>query len=289
MVSIVVSSYKEQYFTSFETNVGKTIGLPYEIIKIDNPGLMGICEAYNKGARMAKYEILCFAHEDIEMVTPDWGRIIQRYFEQDTNLGVVGIAGSQYKSFAPSGWQPGMGDDFIHCNLLQAYTYSEKDTELIYMNPSKEKFPKVVCVDGVWFCTKKSIVLEHPFDEDTFQNFHCYDLDFSLSLFGKYDLRVTYDVLLKHYSEGNYGNPLWVEESIKLYRKWQHKAPFQIVSVPPKKSRSVELATFIGFISMMRHSKYSHRKIRQSLATRQFFKTLDLKNILKVYRSMISL
>lgn len=43
MVSIIISSYQEKFYSALEINIAKTIGIPYEIIKIDNLNLMGIC------------------------------------------------------------------------------------------------------------------------------------------------------------------------------------------------------------------------------------------------------
>lgn len=62
MLSIIISSYQPQFYSALEKNIAETIGIPYEIIKIDNPNLMGICEAYNKGASLSKYDYLLFVH-----------------------------------------------------------------------------------------------------------------------------------------------------------------------------------------------------------------------------------
>ena len=93
MISIIISSYQPEYFAALERNIAETVGVPYEIIKIDNPGLMGICEAYNKGAVQAAYPFLLFVHEDVEFVTKDWGKIlIEKYFHLP-NVGILGLAG----------------------------------------------------------------------------------------------------------------------------------------------------------------------------------------------------
>ena len=61
MLSIIISSYQDKFYSALEQNIAETIGIPHEIIKIDNPNLMGICEAYNKGALLSKYDyhLLC--------------------------------------------------------------------------------------------------------------------------------------------------------------------------------------------------------------------------------------
>ena len=52
MISIVISSYQPHFFAALEKNIVETIGVTYEIVQIYNPGTMGICEAYNKGANI---------------------------------------------------------------------------------------------------------------------------------------------------------------------------------------------------------------------------------------------
>lgn len=78
IISIIISSYQPNYFLALEKNIAETIGIPYEIIKIDNPNTMGICEAYNKGASKAQFENLLFIYEDILFQTKYWGRVIDK-------------------------------------------------------------------------------------------------------------------------------------------------------------------------------------------------------------------
>src|ERR1700744_2986719 len=108
MISIIVCSVNEELFRKFEKSVADNIGVEFEIIKIDNTGnRYGICEAYNKGAASAKFEYLCFAHEDILFRSDNWGQVLIKAFEGDEHIGVIGVAGSKYKSLAPSGWPTG--------------------------------------------------------------------------------------------------------------------------------------------------------------------------------------
>ena len=72
MLSIIISSYQPEFYLALEKNIAESIGIPYEIMKIDNPGIMGICEAYNRGAEKAQYDFLLFLHEDVLFETQDW-------------------------------------------------------------------------------------------------------------------------------------------------------------------------------------------------------------------------
>src|SRR4051812_42275498 len=105
MVSIIVSSVNETYFLQLSDNIKETIGINYEIIKIEKDiNQLGICYAYNKGAEKSVYPYLCFVHEDVKFVTSNWGRLIINHFESEPQIGLLGVAGNICKSRMSSIW-----------------------------------------------------------------------------------------------------------------------------------------------------------------------------------------
>jgi hypothetical protein len=95
MISVVIASANPGLLTNVITNIERTIGVDFEIISFENGnGERGICELYNIGAQRAKYDILCYMHEDLEIKTLDWGREVVRIFNQRQGVGVIGVAGS---------------------------------------------------------------------------------------------------------------------------------------------------------------------------------------------------
>ena len=105
MISIVICSANKEELGQVSENIRNTVGVVHEIIAIDNRTAgRGICEVYNEGARRARFDILCFMHEDIEMRTAGWGAKVLDIFNQNPQLGLLGIAGGGYKSLAPSSW-----------------------------------------------------------------------------------------------------------------------------------------------------------------------------------------
>lgn len=73
MISIIICSKNKDLLKDVSANIELTIGVPYEIIAIENnKGEFGICKAYNDGASKAKYDIFCFMHEDISFETQNW-------------------------------------------------------------------------------------------------------------------------------------------------------------------------------------------------------------------------
>ena len=74
MISVIISSAKKELVTQVTKNITDTIAVEFEIIAFDNSnGEKGICEIYNQGIKKARYDVLCFMHEDIAMITPGWG------------------------------------------------------------------------------------------------------------------------------------------------------------------------------------------------------------------------
>ncbi len=285
MISIIISSYKESYFDQLESNIRDTIGLPYEIIKIYNPGLMGLCEAYNKGASKACYEILCFAHEDINIKTLNWGKIVLDLFNDET-IGLLGVAGSKYKTYIPSGWSFMYADHTVSTcmNLLQNFKNSKKNTIHAYNNPGDGTTSQVAAIDGMWFCTRKKIVTDLHFDETTFKGFHGYDIDFSLQVFQRYQVLVTYEILIEHFSEGTF-NEIWMTEILKLHIKWKSGLPFSSVNVSKEWRQTEEYKALHYFIEQMNEYDVPLKNLFSFLLSNKIkaVKILGIKGFIKMY------
>ena len=255
MVSIIISSANENYLKAVLKNIEETIGITYEVITVSNTtGEKGICEIYNQSAQKAKYDLLCFMHEDIKIETEGWGSVVKNIFADNPDIGLIGIAGTGYKALSPSGWED-YGDINIYTHIIQSYKYSTNEPGIINKNPTNEKLPNVACVDGVWFCTTKTIALEFPFDEQLFKGFHCYDLDFSLSVGQKYKVAITYDILLNHFSEGNYDRT-WVDENLKFHKKWNKRLPLNVQGLTKKQSIKAEKETYRRFVAQLINFNY---------------------------------
>ena len=104
MISVIICSAYADRLEKVKQSIAATIGVPYELITTDNAvEKIGIRRAYNRSARAAKYDILCFMHDDLELLTMDWGKRVLQHFE-DPSLAMTGLAGSRYKSKTLSGW-----------------------------------------------------------------------------------------------------------------------------------------------------------------------------------------
>ncbi len=175
MISIVVCSLNKQYLDQLQQNVENTIGVDYELLFWDNKKEnKGICEVYNLMAKQARFSIICFLHEDILFQSIDWGRILLQHFQNDEEIGAIGLAGAKYKSAICSGWYTGIHE--VDCaNITHRYPWGD---QLISLSPDNKTIQEVVCLDGVFIAVRQDIWKKYRFDEENLKGFHFYDITF---------------------------------------------------------------------------------------------------------------
>lgn len=217
MLTIIISSYQSHLYERIEENIKLTCDVEYEILKIDNPGLMGISEAYNIGGRSAKNAYLLFIHEDILFRTSNWGSKLIKHLNVK-NVGVIGVAGSSYIPHVPSNWF--LTDcEFIHASFIQndklGKQYSERRLN-IYENKTK-----VFKLDGMFLAVRKDVFNGFQFNEKL-KGFHGYDTDFSLRVSKRYNNYVIDDIIIEHFSEGNSSFGEWINSHIYILKNTEH-------------------------------------------------------------------
>ncbi len=204
MISVVICSVKPELLEAVTRNIEATIGVPYQLIALDNrQANRGLCAVYNEGARRARHDLVCFMHEDVEFVEPDWGLRVINHFQDDDQLGAIGVAGARFKSRGPSGW---MTAGRAETNCMHLHQRHRDGTDnLFHLRPTDDERPRqpVCTLDGVWICTRRRVALELPFNE-ALPPFHFYDIDFALRVSRRYGVAVIYDVGLRHFSEGHF-------------------------------------------------------------------------------------
>ena len=120
MISCIVCSRSVDISTTLKENLAATIGCEYELIVVDNSkNNYSIFSAYNEGVRRANGDILCFMHEDICYYSPNWGDVVNNYFINSPDLGLLGILGSHYLAKCVCG----VGDS----SLLSAHYFVKSD------------------------------------------------------------------------------------------------------------------------------------------------------------------
>jgi GT2 family glycosyltransferase len=221
MISVIISTQDSVLLHRVSENIKETIGVEFEIIAIENKAQYSICEAYNIGVSKSKFPFLCFVHEDVLFKTKMWGDRLTSIMKNDTTIGLIGIAGTKFRSSYPSaiGQGPGLSR-FLRGNIYAWDNYKDFDKSV-----QQNEIDDVVCIDGVFMFSKKEVFKNCNFDEKLLTHFHGYDIDFSLQVFFQpYRVVVDRSVLLAHYSDGNYVGQNTIANR-KVGRKWMKKLP----------------------------------------------------------------
>ncbi len=268
MLSIIICSINPTLIKQVSKNIEETIGLPFEIITIDNQkDNYGICEAYNLGATKSKYEYLCFMHEDILFHTKDWGKKLVDHFA-DQQIGVIGVAGGVVKSaFHSSWWYNLPKTQEQRKNLIQ---HSKAGNKIDYKNPFNEKISDVLFVDGVFMACEKKIWKEYPFDSLNFPKFHFYDLDFSFNIYQKHRVIVIYDILIEHLSSGAYKAD-WIFSAEKFTEKWKPFFPLYLIEISDLEKKALEIDAIRFFRDVCIKQKLYKKAIKTIWHLRKIF------------------
>jgi len=226
MISIIICSRHTDISEELKVNIQATIGLEYELVIIDNSkNKYSIFQAYNEGVRRAKYPYLCFMHEDILYHTQDWGEKVVEHFK-DEKVGLIGTIGSHFLPKTPSGWYQSKVTS--GGGLVSVSKNGKIELERVgdYTHLKDQLSIEAVAIDGLWFCTPKSIFSIVYFDEQNFKGFHCYDLDICLQIRkAGFQVRIISDILLDHSTSTGKFPIEWVKNTLLFFNKWEKDLP----------------------------------------------------------------
>ena len=224
MISIIVCSIRPEQAKALEQNIAATIGVPHEFVAYDNRGTgKGICEVYNECAERAKYDLLCFVHEDVVFHTNGWGEILADRLTMP-GCGVVGFAGGTAKLPYPYGWQSIR--NFTRKNYIRGAQKGKKAS--LRSSGSGAEYDKVVTLDGMALCVCKDVWSKVRFDNVLFTGFHSYDTDFTTAVYDAgYCNYVCNTIVFEHLSQGSFSKEWY--GSVQLYlKKWGGKLPMYV-------------------------------------------------------------
>jgi hypothetical protein len=261
MITIIVCSLNPSLNGTLLENIRKTVGVPYEVICIDNSaGKYSIFEAYNYGAARATNDLLCFMHEDILFHTADWGRIVAGKLA-DKDVGVIGVAGAVYKSASPSPWWISDIEDqtaYHRFNILQHFSTG---IQRLQASGDKGQWDEVVVLDGVWLCCRKEVWVATPFDGRQYNGFHFYDLDFSFAVYTKgFRNFVSQEILLEHFSAGVMDRN-WIRGAEIFHKKWRKELPVSVEDIPAGDIKGLELSAVRNFLRILTYNRYHNLRL----------------------------
>ena len=223
MISIIICSRTSKIDSVLSENIKNSIGCNYELIIIDNTkSQYSIFEAYNIGILKSKNNLLCFLHDDIFIHTNNWGAILVDIFNNNAEIGLIGVAGAKVKTKMPSGWW-----DCPHnqkaANLIQHFSIERKVTWDYGFE--QENNVEVAVIDGVFMAMRKNETIQF---DSKMKGFHNYDLSISLN-FKKngHKIIVTNQILIEHFSLGNL-DANWLKSIVKFHKVYSKYLPLNI-------------------------------------------------------------
>jgi len=259
MISLIICSRTGFLSAALTADIAATIGVPYEIIVIDNAeNRYNIFEAYNIGVSQSRYPILCFMHDDIEYHTENWGQNVLAHFA-DQQTGAIGIAGSPYVPAMPGSW---WGGGVVNQHLLVNENGKLAVADKLADNVPAAKKP-VITLDGVWMCIRKDLFTKISFDGAAYKGFHFYDTDIALQVFSVgYHIYCVYDISIYHFSNGKMDKS-WCENAMIFNRKWKSALPLSCVKLDFTQRKNAELKTLNEFIAVLTENGTPEKKVYQ--------------------------
>lgn len=188
--------------------------LPHEVLCISDAS--SLAEAYNRAIRRSRGDIVILSHDDIDILAPDFAGRLVRHLETFDAVGVIGATEMTGPSWNWSG----------HPNLRGWITHRADAAPTLYAGlVSVRPVAPVKVVDGVFIAARRNVFKSIPFDADTFDGFHLYDIDWSYRASAKgFKLATAGDLLLVHESRGNFGDE-WRDCAIRFCDKHDVAAP----------------------------------------------------------------
>lgn len=244
--TVIICSVKPEMCRECVENIRHTIGVRVEFLVVDNrEAKLPIAQAYNLAASMAASEALLMLHEDVLFENIDWGKPLVGKLNEE-NTGVVGFIGTTFRTDAYCGWN----ND--HNVTIGNITFIQNGRRFGFRNEpweagqkySKKFYPALLC-DGLGMCVPKRVWEKIPFDEEALTGFHCYDIDYCLSVSQFYQNYIYVGADICHFSNGSL-NEQWAETTIRLTDgKWSGMLP--AASGSPLPDNSEEIAARVSY------------------------------------------
>ena len=184
-----------------------------------------MAEAFNRGIDKATGDLLIFSHDDIEFLNPKtWFARLSGHL---SHADVVGVAGT--KRLIGGAWAQ-VGPPYNFGKVAENDGQKAKYRVLMFSTPAP-LVTGIQALDGCFIAVKRNVVQKLRFDENTFDGFHCYDIDFTFSAYSMgFNLAVATDLAILHASSGNF-DPNWQKYADLLVAKHKKK-----LSTSPKRT-----------------------------------------------------
>jgi GT2 family glycosyltransferase len=195
MISIIICSVDDARFAATSANLGNLLkNDPHEIIRIGDA--RSICEGYTRGVAQSRGEHLIFCHDDIEILNDDFAVRLRAHLAE---YDLVGVAGTN--RLIRGEWVAA-GPPYIFGQVAQSHP-QQGFVVRIFGAPAR-CVGGIRAMDGLFIAARRDVVEKIPFDSQTFDGFHHYDLDFSFAAhLAGFRLGIANDIHVIHKSWGS--------------------------------------------------------------------------------------
>lgn len=165
MISVVVVYNNERILNEILLESLKKQTAKFELIALDNTRgkFKSAAKALNQGGKNANGKYIMFVHQDVELDSDSWLENVEKLLDGIHDLGIAGIAGMSEKGR----------------NSIKRRKGYISDCGEIWGEPF-EKPEEVQTLDECLLIVPKSVFDKIQFDEKTFDNWHCYGVDYCL-------------------------------------------------------------------------------------------------------------
>jgi hypothetical protein len=214
-ISLVICSIDERKFAAVTSNYRALLAdTAHEIIGIHDA--RSLTEGYNRGVRQARGGLVIFSHDDVEIGSADFPGALRRAAEA---LDVFGVIGTSKLVWA---FWPAAGHPHLH-GWIAHPAVDGNGCEVAVYGVDGPVTTGLQALDGMFFAAKREVIERVPFDETTFDGFHCYDIDFTFAAhLAGFRVGTTAEIALVHASGGDFG-PEFERYARKLDAKYAER------------------------------------------------------------------
>ena len=222
MISFICSSREPK--EEFKEHIIKMCGIDkkkVEFLFYKNNGEFSLTEIYNRGLKETKYNINVYLHDDITVDTKQFGQKILNHFNDNSEYGIIGVAGSKFLPNNGKWW-----DNPKKMYGRVKHTHEGKTWLSSYSDDLGQNLEEVVVVDGVFFAVNKERI-KKSFNKDV-TGFHFYDVNFCFENYlSGVKIGVFTNIRINHQSIGQ-TNDAWENSRLKFSEKYVDVLPVNI-------------------------------------------------------------
>jgi hypothetical protein len=260
--SIIVCSIdpakRERVRLHYESLLG---GYEFEIVQIADAA--SLSEGYNRGLDQSTSDIVVFCHDDVEIISPDFANRLARLLGRHDVVGVAGTSKLISPIWVGAGWP--------HTHGCVAHDVDSGLATRFSVNCyGFETSAPIQALDGVFIAARRAVCEKIRFDQEIFDGFHLYDIDFSYRAYlAGYDVAVSWDILVKHESSGVFGED-WERYAGRFVRKSGLNSASTLNSLRQEaRLRAVKPAGTLEFFDSVGHVVEFSRRLKYLLSSGQ--------------------